>query len=119
MFKNIILFSHKAGQRLNGVEKTPLILKDLIRNDLKITNTQISDKLMINLQNLYQTNNEVKGRRINIGGDHSMSIATVADSIEKHNNLKVIWMDAHSDINTYESSLSKNFHGIPLGILTG
>lgn len=119
MFKNIILFSHKAGQRLNGVEKTPLILKDLIKNNLKITNTPITNDLMINLFNLYQTNNQIEGRRINIGGDHSMSIATVANSIEQHNNLKVIWMDAHSDINTYESSLSKNFHGMPLGILTG
>ena len=32
---------------------------------------------------------------------------------------KVIWFDAHPDINTYESSESKNFHGMPLAYLTG
>jgi arginase len=29
-------------------------------------------------------------------------------------NLKVVWVDAHADINTFESSVSKNKHGMPL-----
>jgi arginase len=50
-----------------------------------------------------------------------MSIATVADSLNrtKDGELKVLWFDAHPDINTYKSSPSKNFHGMPLSYLTG
>ena len=62
-----------------------------------------------------------QNKKINIGGDHSMAIATVADSLNRvpPGKLKVIWFDAHPDINTYKSSISKNYHGMPLGYLTG
>ena len=48
-----------------------------------------------------------------------MSIATVASSLNKYDNLKVIWFDAHADLNTYSSSQSKSYHGMPLSFLTG
>jgi arginase len=34
-------------------------------------------------------------------------------------NAKVIYFDAHADINTYKSSKSKHFHGMPLSYITG
>ena len=34
-------------------------------------------------------------------------------------DLAVIWFDAHGDLNTPDSSLSKNFHGMPLRFLLG
>ena len=37
-----------------------------------------------------------------------MSIATVSDSLNRNPNAKVLWIDAHADINTPESSLTKN-----------
>ena len=48
-----------------------------------------------------------------------MSIATVAHSLNKNKNTKVVWIDAHADINTYEKSVTKNFHGMPLSFLSG
>ena len=48
-----------------------------------------------------------------------MSIATVADTLNRNPNAKVIWIDAHADINTPDSSISKNLHGMPLAFLTG
>ena len=39
--------------------------------------------------------------------------------IDSYSDLKLVWMDAHADINTYNASSSKNFHGMPLSILTG
>ena len=54
-----------------------------------------------------------------IGGDHSTSIATLQHSLLKNRNLKVLWFDAHPDINTYEMSITKNIHGIPLAVVTG
>lgn len=141
--KNFILFGSKLGQLKNGVDNTPSYLKNFLNN--QSGNTTIStvpvfhNDLFKNLNSLYsvnarQTNNNYKfcglsnslnsfnSLNINIGGDHSMAIATVADSLNKvkfFDDLKVIWFDAHPDINTFESSLTKNYHGMPLSYLTG
>jgi arginase len=56
-----------------------------------------------------------------IGGDHSISIGTVAGVAKaaKPKSTGVIWLDAHADFNTPESSPSGNVHGMPLAVLTG
>ena len=58
-----------------------------------------------------------------IGGDHSMAIGSIAGiaSFCKKNNLKlgVIWIDAHADMNTEETSPSGNIHGMPLSASMG
>ncbi len=53
-----------------------------------------------------------------IGGDHSMSIGSVAAAAED-GPVGVIWIDAHGDFNTPESSPSGNIHGMPVAALTG
>ncbi len=58
-----------------------------------------------------------------IGGDHSMALGTIA-GISSHcrqNNLKlgVIWIDAHSDMNTDETTPSGNIHGMPVAASIG
>ncbi len=58
-----------------------------------------------------------------LGGDHSLaagSVAGVATAFaERHLRLGLIWLDAHADVNTPESSLSGNIHGMPLAHLLG
>ncbi|ABF43596.1 arginase [Candidatus Koribacter versatilis Ellin345] len=58
-----------------------------------------------------------------LGGDHSMAAGTVAGVAEyyRRQNQKIglLWIDAHSDINTPESSPSGNVHGMPLAALMG
>ncbi|MDQ8737866.1 arginase [Paenibacillus sp. LHD-38] len=54
-----------------------------------------------------------------LGGDHSISIGTVAGLAEHYANLGVIWFDAHSDLNTEDTSPSGNIHGMSLGISLG
>jgi len=58
-----------------------------------------------------------------IGGDHSMALGTIAgiSSYCKKNNLKlgIIWIDAHTDMNTDRTSPSGNIHGMPLAALLG
>jgi arginase len=58
-----------------------------------------------------------------IGGDHSMALGTISGiaSFCKKRNLKlgVIWIDAHSDMNTDKTSPSGNIHGMPLAALMG
>ena len=126
--KNLIFYPSKLGQSLDGVQLAPSrIVKNIISNENKKNyiksnktwvNVQKSNDIFESLRLLYIANWKVKGSRINIGGDHSMSIATVAHSLNNYQNLKLIWIDAHPDINTSYSSISGNIHGMPLGYLT-
>ena len=55
-----------------------------------------------------------------IGGEHTLSIASVAAALEHHGDrLAVLWIDAHADLNTPATSPSGNLHGMPLAVLTG
>jgi arginase len=58
-----------------------------------------------------------------LGGDHSVAAGTVAGVAEyyRRENQKIglIWIDAHTDINTPESSPSGNVHGMPLAATMG
>jgi arginase len=54
-----------------------------------------------------------------IGGDHSMAMGSIAASAAHHERLAVIWVDAHADFNTMESSPSGNPHGMPLAVSCG
>lgn len=51
------------------------------------------------------------------GGDHALAIGSIsAVAQESH---AVLWIDAHGDCNTVESSDSKRIHGMPLAVLQG
>jgi arginase len=58
-----------------------------------------------------------------LGGDHSVAAGTVSGVAEfyRRENKKIglLWIDAHSDVNTPESSPSGNVHGMPLAALMG
>ena len=54
---------------------------------------------------IYINNCKMKGRRVNIGGDHSTTIATGAYTLNYYKNPKFLWFDAHGDINDYKNSL--------------
>lgn len=53
------------------------------------------------------------------GGDHSLSIGSIQGIMRAEPDLKVIWVDAHGDINTRLSSMSGALHGMPLAYLIG
>lgn len=58
-----------------------------------------------------------------LGGDHSIAIGSasgVASHVRKRGGTAgLIWLDAHTDINTPESSPSGNIHGMPLAAILG
>lgn len=53
-----------------------------------------------------------------LGGDHSLSLGSIRGAA-KHRKLGVIWVDAHADFNTAETTPSGNIHGMPLAALAG
>ena len=54
-----------------------------------------------------------------IGGDHSLGIGSLAGLSSTVENLGVIWFDAHTDVNTPETSPSGNIHGMALAASLG
>ena len=60
---------------------------------------------------------------VSLGGDHSIAIGTLAGVAKFHHDKKqsvgCIWVDAHGDMNTPESSPSGNIHGMPFAATLG
>lgn len=59
---------------------------------------------------------------ITIGGDHSSGIGTWSGAAESYRDLGdigLIWLDAHLDAHTYETTPSGNIHGMPVACLLG
>ncbi|HEU4971805.1 MAG TPA: arginase [Gaiellaceae bacterium] len=54
-----------------------------------------------------------------LGGDHSVAMGTLGGLASVHGAGGVVWIDAHADINTPETSPSGNVHGMPLAAALG
>ena len=58
-----------------------------------------------------------------LGGDHSLGLGSIT-AVARHcreqgRNLRVLWLDAHADVNTSELTPSGNVHGMPVACLCG
>ena len=112
-----------------GAETIKTLLKDfqvhsipLDDSDLKLENNVIGlsqiTKLSQHVQDLLQR--EKPDITFTCGGDCSSDFSQLAYLNEKHDgDFTLIWIDAHADLNTPESSPSKNFHGMTLRTLMG
>lgn len=60
---------------------------------------------------------------LTIGGDHSLAIGSISGVSKAYREMEqkwgLIWVDAHADINTPESTVSGNIHGMPLATILG
>ena len=65
----------------------------------------------------------VQGMPVFLGGDHSLSLGSVAGmadhALEQGRPLFVLWLDAHSDFHTPLTTVSGNLHGTPVAYLAG
>jgi len=116
---NLISAHFEKGQKKKGVKDGCNDLRNIISKYRgSSTCREIYDE---DYESLYRVLRDIPNY-ILLGGDHSIGQSSVASSIYKVDdvkNLYVIWIDAHGDINTYESSLSKNLHGMPLSGIVG
>ena len=119
------------GQTRKGVRYAPAILEsmthEIVNNRYPIISNFVKDRCL-NHSNDYKNSiiginnnflNNIPEHKngdlvLNLGGDHGISIGTIPPMLVKHPNLKVIWVDAHADINSPITSISGNFHGMPL-----
>lgn len=83
-----------------------------------------------NLNSVISTCNEIAAYSYNnifkngetplfIGGDHSSAMGTVSAASATYENLGLIWIDAHPDINTDATTATGNIHGMPVAALLG
>ncbi len=58
-----------------------------------------------------------------MGGDHSLAIGSISavawHARQRGQKLRVLWLDAHTDVNTHGTSPSGNIHGMPVSCLLG
>jgi arginase len=93
---------------------SPNIFMDKDKSELDVY-LRYSQYLSDNIFEAYTRGEQV----LTIGGDHSIALSSLNASLAIDPNLKVIWVDAHADINTFETSPSGNLHGMPLAFLFG
>lgn len=123
---------HLDGAKFGPVELEKNIDKTIVNS---VTNIECNNtKKELEKENLQKNLNEVNNYNqklythiltsvadnhlpLVLGGDHSIAIATALASIKKHNNLGIIWFDAHGDFNTFETTSSGNIHGLPFAVL--
>ena len=64
-----------------------------------------------------------EGKVLFLGGDHSVSAGTIAGvarrAAERDRPLFVLWIDAHPDFHTLDSTRTGNLHGVPLAYVSG
>jgi len=139
--KNLSLFgaSSSLGQKKSGVELAPMWLRQNGLIDLMETSYEVIDHgdflpstLSQNLELIqhYEIHTYHLYRNIlyalqhdslclNIGGDHSIALASLNASLEFNPNTKIIWIDAHADINNFKTTPTGNLHGMPLAFSLG
>lgn len=56
---------------------------------------------------------------ITLGGDHTVAIPSSLADAKVNEDIGIIWIDAHTDYNTFETTTTGNIHGLPLAAITG
>ncbi len=90
---------------------------------MKLTNCKFYNTIYEACLKIYKNNLEdLKNNKmvVTLGGDHSLALGSVKASVEyAGEDIGLIWIDAHADINTFEISESGNIHGMPVSGLVG
>jgi len=101
------------GQLLTGVSSGPeMLCKKLNLNpNVIIRFSSILD--YIRLSETTRVYLEKEKPLVILGGDHSISSSTVPIFFDKYReNGHLLWIDAHPDLNTHKTSITKNEHGM-------
>lgn len=95
----------------------PILIAKETKNNLKNL-----DEVLLNVELVANKTKEILNDDyfpLLIGGDHSLSLGSVSATSSHYENLGLIWLDAHGDMNTNKTSPSGNIHGMILSALQG
>ena len=119
--------SSRAMRLIDGAEairgdlpssSTTIVDIPLEAGDTQGTGVHRLSSIMLVRDRLAQALREVEGRAIVIGGDCGIELAAIEHAIQAP-DVAVVWLDAHPDLNSPESSPSGSFHGMVLRTLLG
>ena len=111
------LQSFYKGDRISFVQDENILksrnLSDRRKNEYDIDkfNSAIYKAILENINN--------EAFPILLGGDHSVAVASALASAKKYTDIGIIWIDAHGDYNTFDTTITGNIHGLPLAAITG
>lgn len=129
----IIVAECGQGQRKEGVEKGGEFICNALEilpnviieypsfNNIDYVHSIGSNKLNFEngyerLSTILEIYNKENNLTVLIGGDHSLGISSVDSYINIYKDeLSVLWIDAHADINDSITSITGNIHGMSLG----
>lgn len=105
------------GEKISLIQDETIIksrnLSDRRKNEYEI------DKFNTNLYNSILEKMKQDYFPILIGGDHSVVVASALADAAINENIGIIWIDAHPDYNTFETTITGNIHGLPLAAING
>ena len=128
---NIINTPFDRGANIKGSSNAFNILEpDIINSNLKIHKTETIETEQKHIRLVYNDIYMHSWKNLNsdkltlqIGGDHSIAIPSIFAANTmcrlKKEKLGVLWIDAHADFNTMQTSPSGNLHGVPMAVLCG
>lgn len=91
------------------------------KEDFNNINLKYKNTILTTCENLAKSVNQAIRdgyRPIVIGGDHSIAIGSIA-GVSKEKEIGVIWIDAHGDMNTHDTTITGHIHGMPLAVSQG
>ena len=71
------------------------------------------------LRRVVKTSLENEAIPIVMGGEHAVSLGGIAAALEHFEDVALLWIDAHADVNSPATSPSGNLHGMPIAALWG
>ncbi|ORZ41532.1 arginase [Catenaria anguillulae PL171] len=86
----------------------------------KLKNPRYVSAVCEHVANLVEQHARAGELVLTVGGDHSIGMATISGTSRVYgDNMCVVWVDAHADINTPLTTDSGNLHGCPVSFLMG
>lgn len=131
MQKYLYLVNNYSGVETEGLKDSVYSIKEKYRKDLELIEEDINKKggkdNLKNLDRVLDINKKIfefsdkiiKESEVPVvfAGDHSMAIGSISASSYNYDDLLVIWIDAHTDINDETTTPSGNIHGMPVNFL--
>ncbi len=117
-YSGLVSNLRSMGHTVFDMGDVPVPVRDSVEHESHEKNLNIITKVCESVYAMGKKVIENNQFPIFLGGDHSISIGTVGAVSHKEPS-GLIWIDAHGDFNTNETSPSGNIHGMPLATLVG
>lgn len=106
------------GYRIDDLGNLPVMVRDALAAEQKLSYLPTIQAICEAVYEAGQAAIAAGKLPIFLGGDHTIAIGSIG-GVTHHEPAGVIWIDAHGDYNTPQTSPSGNIHGMPLAVLTG